>query len=101
MLLAAQMSDDAPLSPGCPGDARGWQRPAPVHRHHRDTELIHLPDGLPSTTRPVSSTRFSADLAGKAGTVVVPDGGSLDVRFPGGAVTSATRITGDTAGRST
>jgi hypothetical protein len=60
-------------------------------------QLIQLPDGFtehdPSRELDPLLGRL---LAGGGRSAVVPDGGSLDARFPGSAVTSSTRITGDT-----
>jgi hypothetical protein len=97
LLLAAQMSDDAALSPKLCEEvlADGSYRLQYINTTGTP-QLIHLPDGFtehdPSRELDPLLGRL---LAGGAGTAVVPDGGSLDVRFPGSAVTSATRITGD------
>ena len=98
LLLAAQMSDDAALSPKLCEEvlADGSYRLQYINTTGTP-QLIHLPDGFtehdPSRELNPLLGRL---LAGGPGTAVVPDGGSLDVRFPGSAVTSATRITGDT-----
>lgn len=61
-------------------------------------QLVQLPDGFtehdPSLELdPLLGKLLTGDDARSA---VVPAGGSLDVRFPGSAVTASTRITGDT-----
>ena len=98
LLLAAQMSDDAVLNPKLCEEvlADGSYRLQYINTTGTP-QLIHLPDGFtehdPSRELDPLLGRL---LAGGPGTAVVPDGGSLDVRFPGSAVTSATQITGDT-----
>ncbi len=98
LLLAAQMADDAALTPKLCEEvlADGSYRLQYVNTTGTP-QLIQLPDGFsqhdpsyeldPLLERLLSSGSHSA---------VVPDGASLDVRFPGSAVTSSTRITGDT-----
>ncbi|HEU5391931.1 MAG TPA: hypothetical protein VFV73_39140 [Streptosporangiaceae bacterium] len=98
LLLAAQMSDDAALAPKLCEEvlADGSYRLQYINTTGTP-QLIHLPDGFtehdPSRELDPLLGRL---LAGGPGTAVVPDGGSLDVRFPGSAVTPATQITGDT-----
>jgi hypothetical protein len=98
LLLAAQMSDDAALSPKLCEEvlADGSYRLQYINTTGTP-QLIHLPDGFTEhdPSRELDPL-LGQLLAGGPGTAVVPDGGSLDVRFPGSAVTSATRITGDT-----
>lgn len=98
LLLAAQMSDDAALNPKlCEEVLPDGSYRLQYINTTGTPQLIHLPDGFtehdPSRELDPLLGRL---LAGGSGTAVVPDGGSLDVRFPGSAVTSATRITGDT-----
>jgi len=98
LLLAAQMSDDTALTPKLCEEvlADGSYRLQYINTTGTP-QLIHLPDGFTEHDPPRElDPLLGRLLAGGASTAVVPDGGSLDVRFPGSAVTSATRITGDT-----
>jgi hypothetical protein len=98
LLLAAQMSDDAALSPKlCEEVLPDGSYRLQYINTTGTPQLIHLPEGFTEhdPSRELDPL-LGQLLAGGPGTAVVPDGGSLDVRFPGSAVTSATRITGDT-----
>jgi hypothetical protein len=98
LLLAAQMSDGAALTPKLCEEVLpdGSYRLQYVNTTGTP-QLIKLPDGFtehdPSRELNPLLGRL---LAGGGRSAVVPDGGSLDVRFPGSAVTASTRITGDT-----
>ena len=98
LLLAAQMSDDAALTPKLCEEVLpdGSYRLQYVNTTGTP-QLIQLPDGFtehdPSRELDPLLGRL---LAGGGRSAVIPDGGSLDVRFPGSAVTASTRITGDT-----
>jgi hypothetical protein len=97
-LLAAQMSEDAALTDKLCEELLpdGTYRLQYVNTTGTP-QLIQVPDGFtmhdPSYELDPLLGRL---LAGGSHTAVVPDGGSLDVQFPGSAVSSDTRITGDT-----
>ena len=98
LLLAAQMSDDAALTPKlCEEVLPDGSYRLQYINTTGTPQLIRLPPGFtehdPSRELDPLLGRL---LASSPGSAVIPDGASLDVRFPGSAVTSNTRITGDT-----
>lgn len=98
LLLAAQMSDDTALTPKlCEEVLPGGSYRLQYVNTTGTPQLIHLPDGFTEHDPSRELDPLLGRLLTRApGSAVVPDGGKLDVRFPGRAVTASTRITGDT-----
>lgn len=98
LLLAAQMSDDAALTPKlCEEILPDGSYRLQYINTTGTPQLIQLPDGFTEHNPSRELDPLLGRLLARApGSAVIPDGGSLDVRFAGSTVTSSTRITGDT-----